>query len=400
MPFARTAAAFFAAVIVSAAMAVPALAQEAKWELVEYVLHDEQGQAVLIVSGSLPEDVALPADVTLAVPAGAQLSWVGEILGGAVADDPSVEAAKSTSDGVDVYSFTLAKSRIGQLEVNIPPAIADGATISPVLSLAANQDIPEVRVGVRIPQGSRIVRPQTGAQITPGPEGYSYYSTTMNDVKSGDPISVAFSYEAPAQVPAQAAAPDPVSSVVLPIILLLVVVAAGATIAIKVSAKLAAKSRSAENPGASAARTSSVAEDARTEADADEADVTVDAGDDEPRRRSKAPIVIVVGGLAVAVIAFLVVGQANKPQSVDGTFTANYPGVGACTSSNLQLTPAAGVDLAKQGDKLVDSLAGVESVGNVTLYIAESRMTVEYCESSTSEEQIKQVLASTGLVTW
>ncbi len=110
------------------------------------------------------------------------------------------------------------------------------------------------------------------------------------------------------------------------------------------------------------------------------------------------PVVLmtVILGLVV-VIAFVVVGQSSKPTLVDGTLSRKFPGVGACQTAALAFTPADGVDLASQGDKLIDSLSAIESIGQVTLYPAESRITVEFCDSSTNEEAIKGALASTGL---
>lgn len=410
MSVARRSAALLVAFIITALVAVPVFAQDSRWESVEYVLHDEGEESILIVSGTLPESTQLPAQVSLAVPTGAELLWVGEILGGPVSEDPSVQAAKTTEDGLDIYSFSLSKSRIGQLEVTVAPPAAEGTAVSPAIALTAHQDVPEVRVGVRVPQGSTVVQGQTGAEMSPGPQGYSYYAMTVNDVKQGDPIELAFTYSAPAQAPAQtptqSGASETTSSVVVPIVLLLVVVAVGAALVLKVSAKMG--NRGGDINGSQVVEAaSSDSSDSSHQAPAqvtDESQSSSDQSDDGENavatRRSLTPIMIAVGVIAVIVVAFTVVGQSTRPQSVDGTFTRQYPGVGACTSADLKLTPAPGVDLAKDGNKLVDSLAGVESVGNVTLYVADQRITIEYCESSTNEEQLKQTLGSTGLVTW
>ena len=92
-------------------------AAPATWERVDVTQHSEQGGGVLLVSGELPATASLPADAQLSVPAGSGLQWIGEILGGASADDPELKFTKTTVNGNDLYRFTLTKSRTAQIEV-------------------------------------------------------------------------------------------------------------------------------------------------------------------------------------------------------------------------------------------------------------------------------------------
>ena len=58
-----------------------------------------------------------------------------------------------------------------------------------------------------------------------------------------------------------------------------------------------------------------------------------------------------------------------------------------------------GVDLSKQGEKLVDAFTGQAEIGDVVLDLDRSTVDVTFCESQQSPESVKQILESTGLVT-
>jgi hypothetical protein len=260
-------------------------------------------------------------------------------------------------DGADVYTFTLTTARIGQIEAVVPPASQEGTASSASIAWVSSQDIPEVRVSGRIPPGSTISQPVDGAGLTSGSDGYSYYSKTFTDVSAGDRLDLTFAYTAPAAapssaIPAGASAPSSNNSGAVAAIVLIVVVGV-AFFAVAV------------------------------------------------RRRRLSPATIMLFVVAVVLSGgIFAVTQSSKPPVVDGLLTRTFGGVGACTTASLPLTPAPGVDLAADGGKLIDSLAGVESVGQVTLDVTAPLITVEYCDSSTDEQTIKAALASTGLVSW
>lgn len=58
-----------------------------------------------------------------------------------------------------------------------------------------------------------------------------------------------------------------------------------------------------------------------------------------------------------------------------------------------------GVDLSKQGEKLVDAFIGQAEIGDVILDVNRSTIDVTFCESRQSPESVKQILEGTGLVT-
>lgn len=396
--------ALIAALALSLVSALPAFAAASALQTIDVITHDEGSQAVMLISGTLPEDATLPAEISLSAPQGTQLQWAGEILGGDPSADPQATPKKSTAEGADVYTFTLTKARMGQVEVITPPAAFDGqSTYAKSIEWVSAQAVPEVNISGRIPTGSTISQQVEGAQMQPGPDGFSYYTKTFTDVKPGDTVGLAFAYSAPPAAPAGAVTGAPASDNTMPMLIAFLVVVVGAALfAVGISKKMGAKRARAagdaleddddESPEAPTPATVAVVMES--------ADETPEP--DEPvvrKRMSPVALMAVILGLVV-VIAFVVVGQSSKPTLVDGTLSRAFGGVGACQTAALAFTPADGVDLAREGDKLIDSLNGIESIGQVTLYPAESRITVEFCDSSTNEEAIKGALASTGLVSW
>ena len=104
----------------------------------------------------------------------------------------------------------------------------------------------------------------------------------------------------------------------------------------------------------------------------------------------------------VAVVGALVVGGAfavtsgGSATTVGDTVTMEYGAVDACTVTNLVLTPPAGANLAKDAEKIMTSLKTVPGIGSSTVYLKESRLQVDYCESSASEEQLIGIIQGTG----
>jgi hypothetical protein len=110
-------------------------------------------------------------------------------------------------------------------------------------------------------------------------------------------------------------------------------------------------------------------------------------------------MIIAVGVVVVA--AGFTISMASGPQVADGKLTKSFGGeASACTSTSLAVKPAQGVELDKSGEKILDAFSGMQGIGSVTLYTKESRVEVQFCESTTSEDAIKGALSNTGLVTF
>lgn len=220
----------FTFVLTTSAMAAPA-----EWQRVDVTLHAEQSGGMLLVSGELPDKASLPAEAELSIPAGSEVNWIGQILGGDPSADPELQYKMSTEDGVDVYRFTLTESRIAQLEVPITTEIGfDGTNYNAALAWTSSQDVPEVNMSVKIPAGSQIVRQAADASVAPAEDGYSYYAKTVSNVEAGQQLDLSFAYSAAAPAGA-ASVPNAPSATVGPLVIAFLIVAAIAVVFVVVS---------------------------------------------------------------------------------------------------------------------------------------------------------------------
>lgn len=367
------------------------------WKSVDVTVLSENQQGLLLVAGELPEDTKLPYKGELAVPAGTEIQWAGEILGGGPENDVELKYVKSSADGHDIYRFTMTKSLIAQIEGAVPtPVTFDGTNYTSGFTWTAWQDTPEVRINQRIPQGSKIVAVDAEATLKPGDGGYSYYTKTVTDVKAGDTIDLKFTYALPTG--GVASTGKTASSGNSPAVLVIFAVFAGivALVAYNVNRKMALKraEETADAPASvgSSARTSGKGEPIAELADEDE--VQAPAG---RRSKSLVPILIVVAAFAVAFI--FAATRGTSAAVVDGKIAKNFGSQSACQFSSIPVIPNEGVDLARQGEELVNAFDGASGVGDVVLDVEQSRIDIGWCESSQSEESVRQALMSTGLVT-
>lgn len=388
-------AALFAAVM--AFSASPARAASVEWKTVDVTLQTEQGQSMLLVSGELPADASLPYETELAVPAGTDLQWIGEILGGPAADDPTLEYTKSTAEGMDVYKFTLTKSRIAQVEGLVQGMSGfDGANYTSSLKWTAWQPVGEVRLNHRIPASAQIVQPATGAETQQGGGGYNYYTKAVTEPKAGDVLDLTFSYALPAAAPASTNAGNSSSTGFL-IVILLSAVAGLALVAYKVSVKMAGKNAPAAVSVATTSSRKSSSPSAE-ESSAESVTEEPDEAEDAPAKRPSplVPVLVVVG---VFVAAFLVAGNmGTSAKAIDGTIKKSFGAASPCASASIPVTPKQGVDLESQGVQLIDAFTGHEGIGDVTLDLKAMRIDMTFCESEQTEASIRQILSGTGLV--
>jgi hypothetical protein len=110
----------------SASAALPAASATPSSIEVQFWPSETDG-AVLVVGAELPAQTALPATIRLPLPAGATVTWVGEVFGGDPNADTEVPYAEEKGEGGQVLIVTLTKSRSAQYEANLPaPTEIDG----------------------------------------------------------------------------------------------------------------------------------------------------------------------------------------------------------------------------------------------------------------------------------
>lgn len=408
-------AALFALTLgVPAALAAPAL----PWESISLNLSTDADTPLLMVSGKLPDSTPLPATIVLAVPAGAEVQWAGEVLGGDPSADPTAQPTKTTKDGQDLYTFTLTKARIAQIEAVVPPAIVTTNGLYSVnFSQVAFADAPEYVVAIQVPQAAQLSETPTGtASLAPGPTGYRYYQQSFPKVKAGDPIAVAFSYTLPAGATTGTAAPAAGggSSMLVPILLVGVALLLGAALVVGVRRKMnPTVAEQPSRPAASKTRkpaTATVADDdeggfSTTEAAPKVAakPKQVEVADEEdavaPAPRNK---IALFGTLAI-VAALLVVGviavsSGGAAKTTEDAITKVLAGGEACTQAQIPLAFPEGTDTTKAAEELFAAIATVPSVTQATVRLSTSSMEIGYCNSEANEEVIRAALAPTGYV--
>jgi len=393
--------------LVTAASAMPALGAPAGWQSVDVTFHTEQQQSITLVSGELPATATLPYETELAIPAGTELQWIGEILGGPAAEDPKVKYVKTTVGGMDVYRFTLTKSRIGMLEGKAPGAPAfDGTTYVSAQKWTAWQAVPQVRISQRVPKAAQIAQTAPGAALQAGDTTYSYYTKTVKNPKAGDVIDLAFSYTLPAAgaaatgaaatgAAATGAAPGSGSNTAIVVFIAALFIGGLGFLAFKVQRKMNAKSAGDKSPAPRKAKSNTQAS-RTTPAAAPAVPETAGAAPTKKRVRPLIPMLVVVAALIAGVV--YAAGQGTTARVDGGVITKTFSTAEPCATASVPVVANPGVDLAAKGAQLVDAFTGVESITKVTLDIAKSTIDVGYCESVQTEDSIRQIVAGTGLV--
>lgn len=192
----------FALAVVLAALLVvsapsAALAAQVTEYQIQYTPVAEGGASQMIVTAVLAPEASLPATVSVPVPAGATLLWSGELLGGDVADDPFREASVERVGEMDVYTFTLEQSHLGQVEVTVgAPSIA-GKRVESVLRWSNPGEAVLVSLSVVAEPGAGDVRidgaaPSSAPQVNQA--GETLYLVGSRTVQPGESFQVATSW--------------------------------------------------------------------------------------------------------------------------------------------------------------------------------------------------------------
>ncbi len=380
--------------LASLAFAPSAFAVPVDWESVDVTVHDEGSSSVMLVTGTLPEGTALPAEVEFAVPTGGKLQWSGEILGGDPAADPAVTAQVKTVGSNDIYTFTLAKASIGQLEIVGPTFFQAGAAGSNgTLAWTPLKDTKRLRLSVRVPKGGQITTMSPGAQTLQGPDGLAYVDRVFENVKANEEVAVSLNYAAG---PVSTSAPASSGDATLPLIIVLLVAAAG-TVLLIVAINGKMKNRAAtehdddyEDEGAFAQDTAPTRNTtpARKTSKQTPAEVAP--------KRSNAALIITAVVIIVAVAGGIMASQTSSSatKTADG-FVQEFAQGDPCSSATFAL-----LSKPTEGDaeKLFEAVKAASPLRAVAYTEGAPRIQVEFCDSTTTPEKVQQALASTGLI--
>jgi len=143
---------------------------------------------MMFVTATLPEETPLPAEVEVMVPAGREILWAGEILGGAPENNPRAQYRRIPyNDNFEIVRTILLQSRILQLEVSAFGKLTPRDEFTEALvEWQAPNEIPVVRLGVIVPAGSAITTgPVDILTGSVGENNIAYYRE-HRDVATGD----------------------------------------------------------------------------------------------------------------------------------------------------------------------------------------------------------------------
>lgn len=163
------------------------------WAIVDVSLYDlEAGKTpTLVITGLLDEDIVLPAQVAIGVPAGASLVWAGEILGGDPSMDPPISIELVEENGYQLAVFQIERSRRVQLELSVPPGwVSDSETGRSVeLAWTSPGPVDRARVGVSLPRDAHMEQasPEPAFQVRPSDV---FYSVETSPVAAGQTLEL------------------------------------------------------------------------------------------------------------------------------------------------------------------------------------------------------------------
>ncbi len=190
----------FAFTVIAFALASPAGAQPVSLEgtplEVQIWPGGEMGYTVFIVTGHIPEDVALPATVRLPVFEGAEVVWSGEILGGPVADDPERAATRVEGTGGPALEITAEATRTVQYEaIGAPLSVLDNLTTS-VFEWVQSVETGDVTFSVRVPAsaGTVTIDPLPVGDPRVNQDGEKLYTLRPAVLAPGDTFTVTTAY--------------------------------------------------------------------------------------------------------------------------------------------------------------------------------------------------------------
>ena len=368
-----------AAFVLAVSLATISLAAPVTWERIDVTRHSAQDGGVMMVSGELPATASLPAEAELSVPAGSELQWIGEILGGPASEDPEVQFTKTTADGVDRYRFTMTKSRMAQIEVPTSDGPAfDGSVYTPSLTWTATQDVPEVTLSLRVPQAAQIATPVPGASMQPAETGYSLYSKTVKKVKAGDTLDLAVGYSLPAAAASTAAPEAAGSNLAIPIVLVLAVLAAFIGLIVSVRRKMTSSSSddARGSLGAAVATTEAVKTAEKNSAEGSGSATSRDGDSAAPRSplsgRAKRNLVTgaIIGILIIA--AAVVVMQTTRPQLTGDTISQTFAPGEPCATATIPIKVSGDADPRTTADALFAALKPLTGLNTCLLYTSDA----------------------------
>lgn len=179
-----------------AVLLLPATAFAAGNRVVSYDVRNvsgSNGQRGVLVAAELAPSVALPAEVSLAVPKGSQVTWVGELLGGDPSLDPTAKYTTGSGPDYDIITMTLTKSRRGQAEVTVPSPASGAAGTRLDLAFTPLEPADTAQLAIEVPNRAQVSAVTGDAKPTQA-GGSTFYLRQFTTVTKGAPLAVSVTF--------------------------------------------------------------------------------------------------------------------------------------------------------------------------------------------------------------
>jgi hypothetical protein len=108
--------------------------------------------------------------------------------------------------------------------------------------------------------------------------------------------------------------------------------------------------------------------------------------------------------VALAIVAVLVAlafvsgNQATKPRLTGDTIARTFAPGDPCSSTSLAVNVSSETDPSTAAQRLFSALEPMEGINTASLNVKTSRIEVGFCESSASEQSVREALLPTGLL--
>ena len=374
------------------------------------------GEPLLIVSGTLPHETPLPAEIALPVPEGSQIEWSGEIIGETIEEDIVAPAVIEERDGAYFAVLTLTNSHVAQVEVTYPGATQPGAdgAIEAMYELVAPAPVESVRLAIGLPPGSTATAVPEGSLAAAGPNNYTYYYAERSGVAPGEALGFTLAYTPPVGgVPATPAGGAPASEVP-PLLVALVAAAIAGALLMLLAARARGRNTSHavhDEPAGSEAGMS-LAEDAErgaavTDGDdvlAEPAQVTSPA--EAPTRSGTAGILsprVLLIAAAVLILGIVMVvnmggesGQVGVIDTSNGWISQRVSTASAAEQVEYSVIIPCGCPPETEAPKMFQALTQVPGVATAALEQNTLLLRVEYDPGLTDTGAIASLLRSQG----
>ena len=182
----------------------------AEIEVLMYKIFRSPNGYAALVGGALNEEIPLPAIFEVAVPAGVEILWFGEISGGPRADDRQFTGTyeKRTENGFDIYT-TVTSEHVIQIEYLIDgepfEALGNGEHVF-YLNYTPLHNARVLRLAAYLPKDSTVTDPSF-QQFGFAPQSDEpLYGITFTDVNGGQTYEAELRYGPPASIARQGSA--------------------------------------------------------------------------------------------------------------------------------------------------------------------------------------------------